>query len=90
MQYIKIKIKEDGYKGCIKNKKFSSFLRSTHKIQTLKANIYKFPNIKKKIYELPFGSKIKVLEKKSDIISNNLDLNRLIPLQGKSKISNQT
>ena len=65
-KWLKIKIKEDGYKGCIKNKKFSSFLRSTHKIQTLKANIYKFPNIKKKIYELPFGSKIKVTDRKSN------------------------
>ena len=67
-KWLKIKIKEDGYKGYIKNKKFLNFLKSTHKIHNLKAKIYKFPNIKKKIYELPFGSKIKVTDRKSNFL----------------------
>ena len=62
--WLKIKIKEDGYKGYIKNKKFQNFIKSTHKISVLKANIYKFPNKKKKINEMTFGSKIKVIDKK--------------------------
>ena len=62
--WLKIKIKEDGYKGYIKNKKFQNFIESTHKISVLKANIYKFPNKKKKINEMTFGSKIKVIDKK--------------------------
>ena len=36
-KWLKVKIKEDGYKGYIKNKNFSGFLKSTHKINTLKA-----------------------------------------------------
>tara|TARA_B100001989_G_C24500895_1_gene444829 strand:- start:92 stop:832 length:741 start_codon:yes stop_codon:yes gene_type:complete len=67
-KWLKIKIKEDGYKGYVKNKKFTNFLKSTHKIHNLKAKIYKFPNIKKKIYELPFGSKIKVTDRKSNFL----------------------
>ena len=67
-KWLKIKIKEDGYKGYIKNKKFLNFLKSTHKIHNLKAKIYKFPNIQKKIYELPFGSKIKVTDRKSSFL----------------------
>ena len=39
---LKIKIKEDGYKGFIKNKNFSKFLKPTHKINVLKSNITSF------------------------------------------------
>ena len=65
--WLRVKIKEDGYKGFIQNKKFSNFLKSTHKICVLKAKIYKFPN-KKKINELSFGSKIKVTESKGKFL----------------------
>ena len=48
-KWLKIKIKEDNYKGYIVNKKYSNFLKPTHKVNTLKAKIFKFPNkIKKK------------------------------------------
>lgn len=67
-KWLMIKIKEDGYKGYIKKKKFFNFLKSTHKIHTLKAKVYKFPNIRKKIYELPFGSKIKVTDHKLNFL----------------------
>ena len=49
--WLRVKIKEDGYKGFIQNKKFSNFLKPTHKIHVLKAKIYKFPNKKKKLNE---------------------------------------
>ena len=48
-KWIKIKIKEDNYKGYVLNKKFSYFLKPTHKISILKAKIYKLPNKKKKL-----------------------------------------
>ena len=35
--WLKIKIKEDGYKGFIKNKDFPNFLKPTHKINILNA-----------------------------------------------------
>jgi len=64
-KWIKIKIKEDGYIGYIKNKKFISYLKPTHKISVLFANIYKNSNFKKKIGKLSYGSKIKVKKIKS-------------------------
>ena len=66
--WLRIKIKEDGYKGFIQNRKFSNFLKPTHKIHVLKAKIYKFPNKKKKLDELSFGSKIKVTENKGEFL----------------------
>ena len=48
-KWLKIKIKEDGYKGYVKNKNFSKFLKPSHKISILKSNIYKFP-IKKETH----------------------------------------
>ena len=47
-KWLKIKIKEDNYKGYILNKKYSNFLKPTHKVNTLKAKIFKFPNKMKK------------------------------------------
>jgi|TARA_B100001059_G_scaffold220207_1_gene241969 cell wall-associated NlpC family hydrolase len=64
-QWLKIKIKEDNYKGYIKLKNFSNYLKPTHKINKLKVNIYKSHSTKKKINELTFGSKIMVTDQKS-------------------------
>ena len=66
-KWLKIKIKEDNYKGYIVNKKYSNFLRPTHKVSTLKARIFKFPNKIKK-NEISFASKIKVTEKNSNYL----------------------
>ena len=63
-KWLKIKIKEDNYKGYILNKKYSTFLKPTHKVISLKAKIFKFPNKVKK-NEITFGSKIKVIENNS-------------------------
>ena len=59
-KWIKIKIKEDGYIGFIKNKKFTSYFKPTHKVSVLVANIYKNSNYKKKVGRLTYASKIKV------------------------------
>ena len=64
-KWLKIKVKEDNYIGFIQRKKYLKYLKPTHKINKLNAKIYKFPNKKKKINELSFGSKIKVTDKKS-------------------------
>ena len=66
-KWIKIKIKEDNYKGYILNKKYSHFLKPTHKVISLKAKIFKFPNRIKK-NEITFGSKIKVIENNSKFL----------------------
>ncbi|MDC3104471.1 NlpC/P60 family protein [Candidatus Pelagibacter bacterium] len=61
-KWLKIKIKEDGYKGYIKYKKFSNYLKPTHKINLLKSKVYSLPNKRKKVNEISFGSKIKVTD----------------------------
>ena len=66
-KWLKIKIKEDNYKGYIKNKKYSIFIKPTHKVDILKAKIFKFPNRIKK-NEITFGSKIKVIENNSKFL----------------------
>ena len=38
-RWLKIKIKEDGYEGFIKDKNFSKFLKPTHKINVLKSKV---------------------------------------------------
>ena len=63
--WIKIKNDLDHYKGFIKNKKFPSNQKDTHKIYKLYANLYSKPSLKSKIRKkLSFGSKIKIIEKK--------------------------
>ena len=64
-KWLKIKIKEDNYKGFIQNKNYSKYLKPTHKINKLKTKVYKFSNKRLKINELSFGSKIKVIDKKN-------------------------
>ena len=59
-KWLKIKVKEDGYKGFVQNKNFSNFLKPSHKINVLKSKVYKLPKKGKKINEISFGSKIKV------------------------------
>ena len=65
-KWLKIKIKEDNYSGYIKNRKFSKFLKPTHKVNILKSKIFKFPNKSRKINEISFGSKIQVLENRKN------------------------
>ena len=62
-KWWKIKIKEDNYKGFIKKKKYIHWIKPTHKISTLVANVYKKPHSNKLDGKLTFGSKIK-LERK--------------------------
>ena len=66
-QWLKVKIKQDNYKGYIKNKKNFNFLKPTHKVNVLKAKIFKSPNkIRKE--EFSFGSKIKVINSYSNFL----------------------
>ncbi len=87
-KWLKIKIKEDGYKGYIFNKSYSLYIKATHKVHKLKANVYKFPNKKNKINILSFGSKIKIKEKKSKFLKFNkgwISQNDIKPLKFNEK-----
>ena len=72
--WIKIKNDLDHYKGFIKNKKFPSNHKDTHKICKLYADLYFKPNLKSKIKKkISFGSKVKIIEKKGSFYKfNNL------------------
>ena len=65
--WIKIKNDLDHYKGFIKNKKFPSNQKDTHKICKLYVNLYSKPNLKSKMKKkISFGSKVKIIEKKDN------------------------
>ncbi len=63
--WLKVKIKEDGYKGFIKKRKFKSYFKPTHKVKKLFANVYSSPSKRKKNIKLSFCSKIKVVDRDS-------------------------
>ena len=87
-KWMKIKIKEDGYVGYIKRRKFIPYLKSTHKVSTLSANIYKKPNFKNKIGSLPYVAKIKVdkINSKFAKFKNKwIELKNIKPLTYKNK-----
>ncbi len=87
-KWLKIKIKQDGYKGFIKNKNFIPFIKPTHKINKLKANFFKLHNTKNKINELSLGSKIKIIEKKFGFLkfyNGWIKLNDVKPIAYKEK-----
>jgi cell wall-associated NlpC family hydrolase len=87
-KWMKIKIKEDGYVGYIKRRKFIPYLKSTHKVSTLSANIYKKPNFKNKIGSLPYVAKIKVdkINSKFAMFQNKwIEIKNIKPLKYKNK-----
>ena len=87
-KWLKIKIKEDSYIGYINRKKFISYVKPTHKVSVLFANIYKFPNFKNKINKLPFASKIKiskVISKFSKFQDGWIETKNIKPLKYKNK-----
>ena len=87
-KWIKIKIKEDHYKGFIRNKNYKNYLKPTHKVNSLKVNVYRYPNKKEKTYELSFGSKIRMIEKKYNFLRFQkgwLSTNDVKPISYKDK-----
>tara|TARA_Y100001970_G_C14114245_1_gene792640 strand:+ start:544 stop:1284 length:741 start_codon:yes stop_codon:yes gene_type:complete len=87
-KWSKIKIKEDGYIGFIENKNFKHYIKPTHKISKLAANIYKKPNFKKSSGKLSFGSKIKSdgkFKKFTKFRNNWIETKNLKPINFKNK-----
>jgi len=65
--WIKIKVLFDNYTGYIKNKNYIKNHKPTHKIFTLKANIYNTQKNKTK-YFLPFASRITIIQENKNFI----------------------
>ncbi|MDB9760763.1 C40 family peptidase [Pelagibacteraceae bacterium] len=87
-KWIKIRIKEDGYTGYIVMNKITSYLKPTHKVSVLSANIYKNPNLKKKIGKLTYTSKIKVekiITKFAKFQNRWIEIKNIKPIKYKDK-----
>jgi hypothetical protein len=87
-KWIKIEIKEDRYTGYIKIRKFISYLKPTHKISTLSANVYKKPNFRNRIGTLPYVAKIRVDEINSKFAKFQnkwIEIKNIKPLKFKNK-----
>jgi len=87
-KWLKIKIKEDKYIGYIKKKKFFSYIEPTHKVSVLFAKIYKNPNLKNRIKDFPYASKIKIDKKNSKFskFQNNwVETKNIKPIKYKNK-----
>ena len=65
--WIKIKVSFDNYTGYIKNKYYTKDHQPTHKIFTLKANIYNKQKNKTKKF-LPFASRISMIDENKKFI----------------------
>ena len=65
--WIKIKISFDNYIGYIKNKNYTNNYKPTHKVFTLKSNIFDKLNNKTK-YFLPFASRISIIQENKKFI----------------------
>ncbi len=65
--WIKIKTLFDNYVGYIKNKQYTKNSNSIYKVSSLKARIYKKPNLKTKSY-LTFGSKLPLKDQNKNFI----------------------
>ncbi|MDB9710484.1 C40 family peptidase [Candidatus Pelagibacter ubique] len=65
--WIKIKVSFDNYAGYIKNKYYTKDHQPTHKIFTLKANIYNKQKNKTKNF-LPFASRISMIDENKKFI----------------------
>jgi len=63
--WIEIKNDNDNYKGFIKARSFPKNLNFTHKVSSLKANLYIKPNKKIK-KEISFGSRLQIISKKGN------------------------
>ena len=87
-KWIKVKTKEDNYTGYVRRRKFISYLKPTHKVSSLFANIYKQPNFKSKIGKLPYVAKIKVDKIKSKFAKFQnkwIEVRNIKPLKYKNK-----
>tara|TARA_Y100000590_G_scaffold445999_1_gene578888 strand:+ start:501 stop:1235 length:735 start_codon:yes stop_codon:yes gene_type:complete len=64
--WIKIKNNLDNYTGYIKNRKFPSDEKNSHKVFSLSSNLYSKPNYRKKTgKKISFGSRVKIIDKKN-------------------------
>jgi cell wall-associated NlpC family hydrolase len=70
--WIKIKVSFDNYTGYIKNKYYTKDHQPTHKIFTLKANIYNKQKNKTKNF-LPFASRISMIDENKKFIEFEKD-----------------
>ena len=84
--WLKIKTSFDNYIGYIKNKNYTKDHKPTHKVSSLKANIFNKPNNKTK-YFLPFASKISIIQENKKF--SEFEKNRWIKKKDIKKIGHK-
>jgi len=84
--WLKIKTSFDNYIGYIKNKNYTKDHKPTHKVSSLKANIFNKPNNKTK-YFLPFASKISIIQENKKF--SEFEKNRWIKKKDIKKIEHR-
>ena len=68
-KWLKIKTSYDNYTGFIRNRKFLKNMKVTHKVSSLKANLYSKPEKNYLVsHKLPFCSLISVKKKREKIL----------------------
>jgi len=65
--WVKIQTSFDNYVGYIKNEKYMKIHKPTHKVYSLKADIFSKPNNKTK-NSLPFASKFSIINENKNFI----------------------
>jgi uncharacterized protein YgiM (DUF1202 family) len=83
--WVKIQTSFDNYIGFIKNKNYTNDYKPTHKVFTLKANIFNKQKKKTK-YFLPFASKILIIQKDQKFVE--YEKNKWIEKKYIKKINN--
>ena len=84
--WIKIKSFFDNYVGYIKNENYVKNYKPTHKVYSLKANIYSKPNNKTKTF-LPFASKFSIIYENKNFIQ--FDKNKWLKKKDIKKINHK-
>ncbi len=86
--WLKIKLKDDGYKGFIINKSYPKYQKPTHKVSVLKANLFNKIRNKKIIGNLTFNSKIRESTRKNGFVKFNnkwIEEKNIKPIKFKNK-----
>ena len=84
--WLKIKTSFDNYVGYIKNSKYVKKFKPTHKVISLKAKIFRKPNIRSNNF-LPLGSKLTVIEEYKYF--NKIEKNKWILKKDLKKINHK-
>ena len=86
--WLKIKIKKDGYVGFVKKRNYHNYKKPSHKVSVIFAKTYKKPNFRHLSGKLTFGAEVKSERKINGFINFDkkwINLKDLKPIKFKNK-----